>query len=277
MTSCSTVAIITERPHARPTVPGAMAIMLDGVRTHVTKLTLPMPTGWWRGRTDHLIREWDSNLLIGLMLLVAVDIGFIAIYSLHDIYISLHHDHVARLSSRWHIGTDRSYAEMFGYLKMASIVVLLLGTYGLSEKRMYSIWAGIFAYVLLDDALLIHERLGRAVAGPSGSTWAYDMGQLVVWILVGIFLLAISIGALVLSSGQNRTNGILLLGTLLALGFFAVLVDLVHVIVQSWFRGADLLFTVIEEGGEQLVLSLAVAVALLIRRSERKKSPLLTS
>jgi len=276
MTSCSTVALITERPHARSTVPGATAIMLDGVRTHVTKLTRPTPTWWWRGRTDHLIREWDSNLLIGLMLLVAVDIGFIAIYSLHDIYISLHHDNVARLSSRWHIGTDRSYAEMFGYLKMASIVVLLLATYRLSEKRMYSIWAGIFAYVLLDDALLIHERLGRAVAGPSGSTWAYDMGQLLVWILVGIFLLAISIGALVLSSGQNRANGILLLGTLLALGFFAVLVDLVHVIVQSWFRGADLLFTVVEEGGEQLVLSLAVALAFLIRRSERKESPLLT-
>ena len=53
-------------------------------------------------------------------------------------------------------------------------------------------------------------------------------------------------------------------------------VDLTHAIVRSWFRGADLLFTVLEEGGEQLVLSLAVAVALLIRLSERKESPLLT-
>jgi hypothetical protein len=98
------------------------------------------------------------------------------------------------------------------------------------------------------------------------------MGQLVVWILMGMVLLAISIGALVRSSGQDRTNGILLLSTLLALGFFAVAVDLVHVTVKPWFRGADLLFTVIEEGGEQLVLSLAVAVALLIRLSEHKET-----
>jgi hypothetical protein len=250
--------------------------MLDKVRDHVTELACPMQTEWWRGRTDHLVQGWNCNLLMVLLFLIAVDIGFIAIYSLHEIYIALYHDNVARLGSRWRVGADRSYAEMFGYVKLASLVVLLLATYGRSKNRMYLIWAGVFAYVLLDDALLIHEGLGHMAAGPSGSRWAWDMGQLVVWILVGMILLAISIGALVRSSGQDRTNGILLLWTLLALGFFAVAVDLVHAIVRSWFRGADLLFTVIEEGGEQLVLSLAVAVALLIRLSARKESPLLT-
>ena len=105
-----------------------------------------------------------------------MDISFIAIYSLHEIYISLYHDNVARLGSRWQVGADRSYAEMFGYVKLASVVVLLFATYGRSKNRVYLIWAAVFAYVLLDDALLIHERLGHAIAGPSAAdelgTWA---------------------------------------------------------------------------------------------------------
>lgn len=204
--------------------------------------------------------------------MIAVDIGFISIYSLHEIYIALHPDNLPWLGSRWDADADRSYAEMFGYLKLASIVALLLAVYLRAKARMYWIWGIMFTYVLMDDALLIHERLGRAIAGPSGSMWAYDMGQLVVWILVGMILLAISIGALVRSSGQHRANGMLLLGSLLALGFFAVGVDLAHVIFKTWLQGADLLFTVIEEGGEQLVLSLTVAITLLIHRSERERA-----
>ena len=98
------------------------------------------------------------------------------------------------------------------------------------------------------------------------------MGQLAVWILVGTIVAATTIGILARSTGHHRTNGILLLAVLLALGFFAVAIDLVHVVFHSWFRGADQLFTVMEEGGEQLVQSLTVAIALLIQRSERMET-----
>jgi len=247
--------------------------MLGQAREHAVRSARPA-SGRWRGHIQHVAREWDIKLLIGLSFLIAVDIGFVAIYSFHQIDNLLHKDSATALDLRWHIGSDNSYAEMFGYAKSLAVVALLISTYRLSRKWMYSIWAGVFAYVMLDDALLIHERLGRAVAGPSSSDWAWDMGQLAVWILVGLILLVITVGSLVRSSGQDRTNGVLLLVALLALGFFAVAVDLAHVIFRASFPGAHQLFTVIEEGGEQVVLSLAVALAVLIRRSKRKDDAL---
>jgi len=243
--------------------------MLGKARACPVNLGPQIRKKWWRSSINHLIREGDSKLLVGLLFLVVVDSVFVLTYALHEIYVSLYNDNVPLLSPRWNIGFDHSYAEMFGYAKLAVLIALLIATCRLSRKSIYAIWAGVFAYVLLDDALLIHERLGRAVAGPSGSTWAWDMGQLAVWILTAVILLAITVTALARSSGQDRTNGILLLVAVAALGFFAVIIDLVHVIARSWFRGSNLLFTVLEEGGEQLVLTLALGLAVLILRSHR--------
>ena len=244
--------------------------MLRQAREHAGRVVRPAPSLRRRGHVEHLLREWDLKLLIGLCFLIAVDTGFVATYSFHEIYNLLHKDDATPLDFRWRIGADHSYAEMFGYAKVIAVVALLIWAHRLSRKRMYSVWAGVFAYVVLDDALLIHERLGRAVAGPSRSDWAWDMGQLAVWIAVGLVLLAITVASLVRSSGQERTNGVLLLVALLALGFFAVAVDFAHVISRASFTGASQVFTVIEEGGEQVILSLAVALAVLIRRSKRR-------
>jgi hypothetical protein len=247
--------------------------MLSKARRDPVKVVRPIPGEWWRSSIDHLIRGDNSKLLVGLLFLIGVDVGFVMTYSLHEIYISLYNDNVPLLSSRWSIRADRSYPEMFGYAKTTILVALLIIACRLSGKSIYAIWAGVFTYVILDDALLVHERLGRAVAGPSSSTWAWDMGQLVVWVLVGMILLAIAVTGLARSSGRDRTNGVLLLLALAALGFFAVIIDLVHVIARSWFRGSNLLFTVLEEGGEQLVLTLVLALAVQILRSQRYPPP----
>lgn len=128
-------------------------------------------------------------------------------------------------------------------------------------------WAGLFAYVLLDDALLLHQRLRDAFDDHSHST----TGQVAAWILVGMLVLATIAGVVARSSGDDRTNSVLLLTALAALGFFAVAVDLVHVIFHSWFRGGDQLFTVMGKGGEQLAQSLTVALAVLIWRSKSQE------
>ena len=246
--------------------------MLGQAREHAVRWARPAPRVHWRGHVEHLVRQWDRKLLISLLFLIAVDIGFVAIYSVHEIYNLLHKDDATPLDFRWRIGADHSYAEFFGYAKALAAAALLIWTHRLSGKWIYSVWAGVFASVVLDDALLIHERLGRALAGPSSSDWEWDMGQLAIWVVVGLPLLAITVASLVRSSGQERTNGVLLLATLLALGFFVVAIDLAHVLLRASFTGASQVFTVIEEGGEQLVLSLAVALTVLIRRSKRRSS-----
>lgn len=54
---------------------------------------------------------------------------------------------------------------------------------------------------------------------------------------------------------------------------FAVVADMAHVAVIGTFRGADLLFTVIEDGGEQITLALICGLAVLIRRELRSREP----
>lgn len=217
----------------------------------------------WYDRADHLARALDRQLLIGLSILIALDVSFIALYLLDQIY-------GLATDPRWEVGSEHSYAEMFSYLKLTSVVALLIATFRHSKEQSYLVWAGLFAYVLLDDALLLHQRLRDAFDDHSHST----TGQLAAWILVGMLVLAMTAGVVARSSGDDRTNSVLLLTALAALGFFAVAVDLVHAVFHSWFRGGDQLFTVMEEGGEQLVQSLTVAIAVLIWRSKRQEASL---
>jgi hypothetical protein len=231
----------------------------------MTALSRPTLGEWWYRSIDHLVRSINLSILIGLLLLFALDLVFIAMHLLD------------RLSSwkfdrGWDLGSDYSYADLFGYAKLVAVVVFLIATFQLSKKRVYLIWAGVFGYVMLDEALLIHQHLRDALADHHNGT--SNMGQLVAWILVGMTVLATSVGILARSSGHDRAIGVLLLAMLLALGFFAVAVDLIHATFHSSFGGADQLFTVMEEGGEQLVQSATVAMTLLILRSKLTEIPL---
>jgi hypothetical protein len=62
------------------------------------------------------------------------------------------------------------------------------------------------------------------------------------------------------------------MAALAALALFAVVADMAHVVLRRAFRGADDLFAVIEEGGEQVTLSLMCGLAILIRRDVRSRA-----
>ena len=48
----------------------------------------------------------------------------------------------------------------------------------------------------------------------------------------------------------------MLLGALAVLGLFAVVADMAHIVMRDAFRGADDLLGLIEDGGEQITLTL---------------------
>lgn len=208
--------------------------------------------------------------------LVAIDLLFVAVHAGHAIGISLYNDDVPVLGWRWDIGEDLSYPEFFGYLKMAVIVALLLSIPRGRKRPVYLALGAIFAFALLDDALQLHERIGyrlaHALALPAlGGLRPVDLGELIVWAAVGVTLLAAAIAALVRSPPDDRSNGLLLLAAFGVLLAFAVGADMAHIILMDSFRYADLLFTVIEDGGEQITLSLTWGLAILIRREVRRR------
>ena len=128
--------------------------------------------------------------------------------------------------------------------------------------------------MLVDDAFQVHERGGYRIAEaldlqPFLGLRPIDPGEMLVWTMVGVPLLAAAVFAVARSAKEDRANGLLLLGALAALALFAGVTDMVHVLMRGAFRGADDLFIVLEDGGEQFTLSLTCGLAILIRREVR--------
>ena len=225
----------------------------------------------------HLVSQIDARLVWFCVVLVGIDTFFIAVFSTHEIYILLYNENTPLLGREWNIGTDSSYAEMFGYLKSMLIVFLLILVLQMRKRLIYLAFLLIFAFVLLDDALQVHERLGLRIEEALALQrfdvlMRIDPGQLLVWTMIGVPLLAFTVAALVRSPEEDRRNGILLMGALAVLALFAVGVDLAHVVLKRAFRGANDLFIVIEDGGEQIALSLICCLMILIRRDLRART-----
>ncbi|MGH7508387.1 MAG: hypothetical protein ACREMZ_02825 [Gemmatimonadales bacterium] len=225
-----------------------------------------------------LAHQADAGLIRFCVALAGVDLFFIAVFSVHRIYTALYTGNTPILGDQWHIGSDWSYAEMFGYLKTAIIISVLVSIRGYRQRPIYLALILIFTGALLDDALQVHERLGHGLADALAlQSFAGRMsphfGELIIWTILGLFLLAAAIVGFIRSPQQDRSNGLLLIGAFAVLVLFAVVVDLAHVLVkyEFRFRGADFLFTVMEEGGEQITLSLTCGLAVLVHRELRSR------
>jgi Glycosyl transferase family 2 len=218
----------------------------------------------------------DRRLVWLCMTPIIVDLLFVAVHGVHTIYASLYTARIPVLGWRWNIGYDRSYLEIFGYLKMIFIVWMLMSISQRQDRPVYLTLAIIFIFALLDDSLEVHETLGQDIAdalalGPFAGLRPVDFGELFFWTGAGILLLGLAAIGLVKTTGRDRANGLIFLGALAALMVFAVGVDMTHVMVDNAFRGAGLLFTVLEEGGQQITLSLSCGLMVLIRREIRNR------
>ena len=158
-------------------------------------------------------------------------------------------------SDLWLISYDRGYAEIFQYLKLATVIVLLVQLALARRVAVYVGWSVLFLYFLLDDSVEIHETAGEWLSNAIGlasvgSVSARDIGQ----VLVSGIALVILGGAIYLMwppSGSREERFSIGLGVLVALlGFFGVVVDVIDAID---------LFNVVEDGGEMAAMSLIVA------------------
>jgi hypothetical protein len=224
----------------------------------------------------HLVPEIDARLVWFCVALLGIDAFFIAVFSFHEIYIAFYNENLPLLGDEWHIEGDGSYAEIFGYLKSTLMLFLLISIGQVWKRPTYLAFLAIFIFIVLDDAFQVHERLGSRIEDALALQrfdvlMLIDPGQLLVWTIVGVPLLAVAVAAVVRSSEEDRRNGVLLLGALAVLALFAVVADMAHAVLKRTkaFRGANDLFIVIEDGGEQITLSLMCCLVVLIRRDLR--------
>lgn len=198
-----------------------------------------------------------AHTLYFLSLLLAADALFILVH--------IANENAGLISNRnFALDRDRGYAEIYQYVKLYWIVITLAALWWRTRAPVYVGWIGAFGYLLLDDALQVHERGGEIVA----ARWGYgetlglrdvDFGELTVTAAAGAVLVALLAVGYWRSSRDARAASKDFVVLVVALAFFGVAFDMLHQIVGD--NGLGALFVIAEDGGEMLVVSVACAYA----------------
>ncbi len=158
------------------------------------------------------------------------------------------------------IDFERSYGEIFQYIKEFWLTLLMINAIRVTGQRGYYAWVMIFLFTLCDDMFQIHEYGGDWLAMQlyAASAWgikAQDVGELKVFAIAGVVLMAFMLAALWRGSTTFRRVTLDLLMLFSVLVFFAVFVDLMHAV---WGIGKlkSFVLATIEDGGEMIAMSL---------------------
>lgn len=202
-----------------------------------------------------------------LILLLVADIIYILLYVStwlpSSSYLSKAISEVVTYQELLWITEEQSYAEVFQYLKELWIA-LILG-FGAWQRKsfLFIAWALLFSYLLMDDSLSIHEIIGSKISSllqfqDAFRLRAVDFGEVVVSATVAIVFLIVISWAYFRSSSTERKYSQFLTFFLLALAVTGIFLDLIHVVVSDnlYF---NLIFALLEDGGEQIIMSFALS------------------
>ncbi|HEY6919624.1 MAG TPA: hypothetical protein VI412_10185 [Tabrizicola sp.] len=214
-------------------------------------LTAPFPT----------VLLWFTS--VDLVFILVHGVGFL----LHRAGLTGDVPHLLRISDDW------ALPESFNYLKWL-IIILALTRVALRDRWWTPCaWALVFLLILADDSLQVHETFGRLIAESANlqagfMVEASDLGELVVFGLMGLSVLLLT-GASFTSAGARSRGLSIFYGLIIVgLGFFGVGIDFIHqAVVYDGTAHPALdfwkhVFAMIEDGGEMLVASLAAAFTL---------------
>lgn len=183
----------------------------------------------------------------GLLLLFAAgDVFFIALHLLFD--FKLTKDPVFSLEG------DRVAGEFWQYVKEYWIALTMGVLLWLRRQPVYAAWGVLFTYLLVDDALEIHEKTGDRIASalnlsPISNLQSGDLGQIIFAASCGFVLLAAMALFYRKADPDARRVTRWLFGGLILMGIFGVGCDALHALTAL-----DAMI-VAEEGGELMIMS----------------------
>lgn len=218
------------------------------------------------------------TIIVALLLANAI---FIAIHFLIGglIYTGFGREALPGLNyQNFALGAEGGYPEIFNYFQAATCTVLLVGIAVLTRQPAYLAWAVVFAFVLLDDALSVHEQFGAWLAETLALPAAFgmrtlDSGELLAWSTVGAVLALILLWGFRKSNSEARKFGSIFGVIFALLVFFGMGVDMLHIILEGRSAVLDRAVEALEDGGEMLSIFLAVSVALLLYRRLTRTAP----
>jgi hypothetical protein len=194
------------------------------------------------------------------------------------LYLAMHLGHLtvpALRAPHYSLETDRGLAEFYQYLKQFWIA-LCLGASFLQRRHLALLcWAALFAFLLVDDALQIHERAGVWLGGRLGlpalaGLRPDDLGEVLVAGGVAAGLLVGLAATLWRETGSIREVSRELFLLTCALAAFGVVIDALHTIVFFRAPAFEEALAIVEDGGELVVVSAIAAYALRIALQGRQ-------
>jgi hypothetical protein len=223
-------------------------------------LSLKTYSQWKEIKNENLFKK-------SFFYLASISLIFIIVDFLSRIMRYIDTDLYSRLGHGFTIDADKGYAEIFCYIQLIIISLCFCFCYFRSRSPSYLCLFIIVVIIFLDDSLQIHENLGGYIS----DDWidgimmpASDFGDMIVFGVIGFFLVSLLVVGLAISDLKRRAIAALFLVMLILLGFFAVGMDVLHSIIikMNINYGTGYLFTIIEDGGEMIVISLICSTAL---------------
>lgn len=187
-----------------------------------------------------------------LILLLSADLFYILMYVISKIARALDIGDIIR-DDAFNLAKDLGISESFQYVQEFWIIALFAWLIYKNKNYSYIGWMLLYIYLLFDDMLSFHERLGYLVIGQLGI-----FKQIGVDALIGILFLSIIAISYFRGSAEVRTTFHYLTGGLLLLVFFGVGVDFFSdLFFPVETHKALLLFTnIFEDGDEMIAMSL---------------------
>lgn len=163
----------------------------------------------------------------------------------------------------WLLQADHGRPELFAYLMLGWTVIVLMLLARRWRASLLLGWAALVAFILLDDFLRLHERVGWWAwhrLSPDCQQRIHEQSLEIIVLagfaaVLGIFIFAAHRRA----EGQTRLLSTKLLIWVIAIGFFAFGVDLFSTRTSGL---AYHVFTVLEDGGELVAISFLAATVI---------------
>lgn len=209
-----------------------------------------------RAMTEALGLRTPAGGLLGLLLII--DAAFIAFY------LTAEAVGIPR-GPLFDLALDRGYGEIFQYIKIVWAGLLVATLWARSRSFVFAGWTVAFAYLFVDDAFQLHEHVGWAVrdAVPGQPGWAVHTGELAFLAAVGLVLLGVIAVGHTRATREERAVSAVLAGLTGLLVLVGLVLDAANhlVFTAPEFRVP---FTVVEDGGELVVMSLIVTAAFAV-------------
>jgi hypothetical protein len=213
----------------------------------------------------------DKSALLLLIMLLSADLVFIIINFIIDLSPSLRHGNFQLFS----IYEDRSYPELFQYLKWFWIIIAIIIISRSRHSIAYLAWGLVALYFLADDSVGIHELIGKNIVEnlnikPLFSLRPQDIGELIVYGISAFILLSVVVLSYILGNVNFRRFSQDMILLMVFLFFFGVIFDMLSYLIPVGHKLTILMYF-IEDGSEMFIASLMLWYVFQASRQEDTK------